>query len=375
MKIGIVGGGPAGLYFALLMKKRNPRHEIRVFEQNSAENTYGWGVVFSGRALAFLADSDPASYQDIENQLEIWHELVLGHQGQLISIDGSDFSGISRIALLFILQKHCHQAGVALHFNTPLRDLAPLRDCDLIVGADGVHSLVRQQWSCFFQPTLDMRSNKYIWYGTHRVFRALSLIFRQNTDGVFVAHTYPYSPTSSTFIVECDATTWKQAGFATMTEAESRTYCEAVFQDDLAGQALLSNKSTWLNFIVVRNQYWYHKNIVLLGDALRTVHFSIGSGTRTALEDAIALSEAFQVVGEEVENALQCFTKKRKPTSEQLQKVAENSLLWYENFRDLMPLTSLDFAYHYMTRGGRVDQEKLRKKAPQFVAAYEAVQR
>ena len=372
MKIAIIGGGPGGLYFALLMKKQNPRHQIVVHEQNLAGATYGWGVVFSGRALSFLEESDPLSYAEINQVLTLWDELHIGHRGEIIPIDGSKFSGISRIALLQILQNHCLQRGVEIRFETRLGNLDTLADCDLIVGADGVNSVVRQQNAAHFQPTETFLANKYIWYGTQQRFPALSLIWRESQDGAFVTHTYPYSNTTSTFIVECEAATWQRAGFATMSENESRAYCEALFRAELGGHELLSNKSNWLNFKVVQNKHWVHENMVLIGDALRTVHFSIGSGTRTALEDAIALAQRFSVYDADVTSALSAFEANRRPSSDALLDVASRSLDWYEHYSDILHLNPVDFAYDYMTRGGRVDHDKLKARAPQFIAAYEA---
>lgn len=372
MKIGIVGGGPAGLYFALLMKNQDPSHEITVIEQNPPDATYGWGVVLSDRALSFLEQSDRDFYLDIGPELEIWDRLVIVHKEEPVAIDGSVFSGISRIRLLRILQEHCLRRGVRLRFETRVDDLDIFAGCDLIVGADGVNSFVRRRYQGFFQSSLAAGRNKYIWYGTHRLFDALSLIFRENRDGVFIGHAYRYSPTTSTFIVECDAATWEKVGFASMSDAESRSYCERVFEKELKGHPLLSNRSTWLNFIVVRNRLWHHRNIVLIGDALRTVHFSIGSGTRTAFEDAIALAEAFGTVGENVQAALQRFENMRRPSADQLLEVAQKSLAWYEKIRHHMDLDPIAFAYDYMMRGGKLSHESLRQKAPQFVAAYEA---
>ncbi|MEK7783259.1 MAG: FAD-dependent monooxygenase [Candidatus Binatota bacterium] len=372
MKIGIVGGGPAGLYFALLMKKLDPAHEIRLLEQNPAHATYGWGVVFSDRALSFLGNSDPDCHLDIKSVLEVWDKLVIVHKDEPVAIDGSLFSGISRIRLLRILHEHCRRRGVDLRFETRPDDLDVFADCDLIVGADGVNSFVRQKYRDFFQPSLELRSNKYIWYGTHQLLDALSLIFRENEDGVFVAHAYRYDRTTSTFIVECDAATWEKAGFASMSDAASRSYCEKVFEENLHGQPLLSNKSAWINFAVVRNRRWYHDNVVLIGDALRTVHFSIGSGTRTAFEDAIALAGAFERDGGDVEAALQRFENIRKASADQLLEVAQKSLAWYEDMRHHMHLDPIAFAYDYMMRGGKVNHERLRQKAPKFIAAYEA---
>jgi len=370
MKVGICGGGPAGLYFALLMKKSNPAHAITVVEQNPADATYGWGVVFSGRALSFMEASDPDSYADIACRLETWDDQTIVHNDEIVRIDGYGFSGIARIDLLMILQAHCRRRGVTLYFNTRLPDLSAFADCDLIVAADGVNSVVRQAYADQFLPTVETLSNKYVWYGTAQRFDTLSLTFRENADGAFVAHHYRYAPHGSTFIVECDAGTWQRAGFAQMSEEESRRYCEQVFASDLGGHPLLTNKSTWLNFRAVTNQRWRYNNIVLLGDALRTVHFSIGSGTRMALEDAIALHRAFEYHNEIIP-ALHSFETAHRPAVEQFLQVARTSYTWYEHFHEKMRLQPLDLAYDYMTRSG-VDDARLRQRAPRFMAAYAA---
>ena len=243
-------------------------------------------------------------------------------------------------------------------------------DCDLLVGADGVNSTVRQQYAKDFQPSTHQLSNHYIWYGTHQLFETLSLIFRSYQGGAFVAHCYPYSETTSTFIVECDAQTWTRAGFDRMSDAESRTYCEQVFKDDLGGHPLLPNKPTWLTFKVVTNQNWSTHNVILLGDALRTVHFSIGSGTRMALEDAIALSKAIGTTNS-LPAALQAFEQARRPGMEKLLGIAEQSYTWYETFHEKMDFDALPLAYSYMTRSGRIDDATLWQKAPRFMAQYQ----
>ncbi len=371
MKIGILGAGPAGLYFALLMKKHNSAHQIRIIEQNPAGATYGWGVVFSDRALSYLQEHDAASYADIEAQMQIWADQTIVHKDEHVRIDGSGYSGISRLALLQILQQHCRQHGVEMQFETRLSDVSIFAECDLIVGADGANSVVRQQYAQYFQPSVSLLSNKYIWYGTHQWFETLSLIFRRYQGGSFVAHCYPYSPTASTFIVECDAETWRRTGFEQMSGTESRFYCEQVFKEDLGGHPLLLNKSVWLNFKVVTNRQWSYRNIVLLGDALRSVHFSIGSGTRMALEDAIALYKAC-VTAQNVPTALQAFEQAHRPGVEKLLSIAQRSYLWYEAFHEKMELDPLPFAYGYVTRSGRIDRERLRQRAPRFTASYEA---
>jgi anthraniloyl-CoA monooxygenase len=373
MKIGIVGAGPAGLYFALLMKRRHPDYQIQIVEQNPAGATYGWGIVFSERALGFLERSDSASYADMLAHLESWNDQVIGLNGQAVRIDGFGFSGMARLDLLRILQDHCRRLGVEMTFETRLLDLGVFAECDLIVGADGANSVVRQLYAQPFQPSVELLSNKYVWYGTSQTFDALSLLFRAYQGGYYVAHAYRYSRETSTFIVECDAETWRRAGFAAMSEAESRAWCEQVFAEELQGQPLLTNRSLWINFKVVTNQHWSHQNIVLLGDALRSVHFSIGSGTRMALEDAIALYHAFQTTNT-IPDALAAFETERRRSVDQMLAVAAQSYRWYEQFRHKMDMDLLPFANDYLLRSGQLTQERLRGRAPTFMAAYDAYQ-
>jgi 2-polyprenyl-6-methoxyphenol hydroxylase-like FAD-dependent oxidoreductase len=348
---------------------------VRVLEQNPEGATYGWGVVFSERALGFLAEAEPESYHDLAARLEVWSDQAIVHRGQAVRIDGLGFSGISRLALLSVLQAHCRRRGVALELATRCDDPDALGDVDLLVGADGAGSLVRERHRAAFAPAVTTLSNRYIWYGTRQPFDCLTLTFRESVHGVFVAHHYRHAPDASTFVVECDADTWARAGFAEKSEDATRRYCEAVFAPDLGGHALLSNRSAWLRFRMVTTRRWHHDRTILLGDALRTVHFSIGSGTRTALEDAITLARALAVRGgarEGVPAALADFEAARRPDTERLLEVARQSGLWYEGFRDAMRLDPLPFAHSYLTRGGRITPERLRARSPRFAAAYEA---
>lgn len=371
MRVGVVGAGPAGLYFALLMKRMNPAHSITIVEQNPADATYGWGVVFSERGLSYLHEADPESYADLERSLQTWDDQVIVHKGHPVRIDGLGFSGIARIELLRILQAHCRRCGVEMAFETRMTDLARFRDCDVIVGADGANGMVRQTYNDHFAPTITTLSNQYVWYGTHKPSEALTLTFRQNEDGVFVAHHYRYDSTTSTFIVECDAETWVRAGLAAMSDEQNRTYCANVFKDTLGGYPLLSNRSRWINFRIVSNRRWSYRNVVLVGDALRTVHFSIGSGTRMALEDAIALAKACAEAGD-ARTALRRFEEIRRPGMEKFLHIAVRSALWYEHFRKRMRLDPIPFAYTYVMRSGRMSPGKLKARFPKFAAAYEA---
>jgi len=342
-------------------------------EQNPPDATYGWGVVFSDRALSFLEASDPQSYRDLERRLQTWDDQAIVHRGQPVRIDGPGFSGIARLELLRVLQERCRRLGVRLQFDTRLADPAVLAGYDLIVGADGVNSAVREAGRAHFRPSVEVLSNRYVWYGTARPFDCLTLTFSEHRDGVFVAHHYRYDADASTFIVECDAETWATAGLADASDDESRRYCEDVFRETLAGARLLSNRSTWLTFKAVTNERWSHDNTVLIGDALRTVHFSIGSGTRMALEDAIALARACATT-DDVGAALRHFERARRPGVEKLLGVAARSFRWYEQMRQALRLTPVAFAYDYMMRGGALSHERLRERSPGFVAVYEGDQ-
>jgi anthraniloyl-CoA monooxygenase len=372
MRILVVGGGPAGLYFALLMKRHDVRHEITVVERDGPDDTFGWGIVFSDQTFAYLEENDEPSAEAIIGACETWDAVDVVHRGQTVSIRGNRFSGIARLEFLNILHRRCGAVGVDLRFHTNLTRPEELAGFDLVVGADGAGSMVRQCYRDAFQPSIDVRRNKYIWLGTRQLFHGLTLTFRRTPAGVFAAHSYRFSKTTSTFIVECPPETWEAADFASRSEADTCACLERVFADDLGGHPLLTNNFVrWLNFPLVKNARWRHDHVVLLGDALHTVHFSIGSGTKLALEDAIALARAV-AAADGTPAALEAFERSRKPVVDSLQDAAYESLLRFEHMEEDMGLDPIAFAYRLMTRSGRIDREKLRKRDPEFVAAYES---
>ncbi len=372
MRINIIGGGPAGMYFAILMKQADAAHEITIYERNGPDDTFGWGVVFSGKTLTNLHAADETTHAEITRAFAAWDNVDVVHGNQKISIHGNSFSGIGRLQLLKILQRRCEQLGVGLKFRTEIADLDSLRtSCDLLVAADGVNSTARKQYAPHFSPSLDVRPNRYIWYGTNRLFHGLTLTFRENDAGVFAAHSYKFNNTTSTFIIECDPETWERANFSALSEQETREYLERVFAPDLEGHPLLSNNSKWINFLLVKNENWSFENLVMIGDALHTAHFSIGSGTKLALEDSIALFQCFESK-REVSLALKEFETKRKPVIDEYQAAAYDSMRWFENARDYMNLSAIKLAFALMTRSGRVDMSALRRRDPNFVSAYEA---
>ena len=372
MKINIIGGGPAGLYFAILMKKAGAARRVRIYERNGPDDTFGWGVVFSGKTLANLRAADAESHAEITKQFEAWDNVDVVHRDTKVSIHGNSFSGIARLQLLKILQRRAEELGVEIEFRHEINDIEVLRgDCDLLLAADGVNSTVRLRYAQQFEPDLDFRSNRYIWYGTNQLFHGLTLTFRENNAGVFAAHSYKFNASTSTFIVECDPATWEEAGFASMSDEQTREYLGEVFAPDLGGHPLLSNNSKWINFLLVKNKNWFVDNVVLIGDALHTAHFSIGSGTKLAMEDAIALAESFQATTN-VGEALNNFTLMRRPVIQDYQAAAYESMIWFENASKYMHLAPVELAFSLMTRSGRVSYEDLRRRDPAFIQQYEA---
>ena len=371
MRIAVIGGGPGGLYFAYLWKKLHPDAHIELFEQNAAGATWGFGVVFSEQALEFLRADDPDTVDAIAPRMESWRNITLNLRGESVEIDGVGFSSIGRLDLLIILQQRASSVGVTPRYDTLIQSVDQVAGYDLVVAADGLNSLVRRSFEDDFGTSLSHSANKFAWYGTTKRFETLSQTFVETELGAFNAHHYRYAPAMSTFLIECDPATWQRYGFADKAIEESQAVCERVFASTLDGHRLVSNKSVWRNFPWIWNERWSFKNMVLIGDALHSAHFSIGSGTRLAIEDAIALVKALEAEGD-IPRALVRYQTERQPIVKKLVTAARTSADWYENFPDHMKLDLLDFAYSYITRSGRIDDARLRAMSPLFMARYEA---
>lgn len=368
--IEILGGGPAGLYAAILLKRAMPKASIRVHEQNPRDATFGFGVVFSDQALGFLQADDRETHDLITPHLERWQNMTLAHKNQAITLDGIGFASIDRLHLLQILQKRADSLGVELMFEAKVVALKEM-EADLVIGADGFNSLMRTSNPAAFQTNLGAFSNHFAWFGVEKAFDTLTQTFVRTERGAFNAHHYRYTPSRSTFIVECDQPTFEAYGFADLDEDQTAEVCEDVFADCLSGAKLIKNKSVWRQFPKLWCDRWTVGNRVLLGDAVHTAHFSIGSGTRLALEDAIALARAL-CEHSSLDEALRAFEDTRKPIAKKLVDAANTSAAWYDDFAAKMALSPLEFAFDYITRSGRLDMARLRRMSPGFMAEYEA---
>jgi 2-polyprenyl-6-methoxyphenol hydroxylase-like FAD-dependent oxidoreductase len=370
MRITILGAGPAGLYLAYLIKRRRPDTTVTVIEQKPADATFGFGVVFSDRALEFLREDDEATYSAITPHMESWNDITIAHRGERVTIDGVGFSAIGRLKLLQLRQARARSVGVEPVYRRTVKSLDELGDADLVVGTDGVNSLVRRGNEERFGASVRFLSNRFAWFGTGRRFETLTQTFVETDAGSFNAHHYRYAPNLSTFIVEVDGATFARAGFGQMDEEQTRSFCERVFAQALDGNQLISNKSTWRQFPIVHNEHWSVGNCVLVGDALHTAHFSIGSGTRLAMEDAIALDKAL-THSDDIGAALAAYEAARRPILEKLVSGANGSATWYEHFAEHMRLAPVDLAMSYITRSGRIDIDRLRRLSPRFVDQFE----
>ena len=376
MNIVCIGGGPAGLYFGISMKLRDPAHQLTVIERNGPDDTFGWGVVFSDQTLENLQRNDPVSAREVAQSFARWDDIDVHFKGEMITSGGHGFVGIGRRKLLHLLQARARQLGVKLCFQTDVEDAAAFKDADLVIAADGINSRVRERYAEHFKPDVDVRPNKYIWLGTHRLFEAFTFIFEHTEHGWIWAHAYRFDSDTSTFIVECQESAWKGFGFDRMSQEENIAACERLFAKYLDGQRLLSNaqhlrgSAAWLNFRRVSCGKWHHRNIVLMGDAAHTAHFSIGSGTKLALEDAIDLARLLHEKAA-LKGALEEYEAVRRVEVLKLQSTARNSMEWFEHAPRYVHFEPLQFAYALLTRSQRVSHENLRVRDKAWVEEVE----
>lgn len=368
MRIVSVGGGPAGLYTGILMKRADPSHSITVIERNRPDDTFGFGVVFSDATLDNLSRADPDSYRAIQGSFAHWDDIEIHWRGEALRSTGHGFCGMERRLLLRILQERAAALGVELVFEREVADVAALaQGADLVLGADGVASSVRQQIAGF-GTEIDLRPNRFVWLGTSVPFQAFTFYFKESEHGLFRVHAYRYTDRGSTFIVECTADTFARTGLAAADEDATIAYLERVFEPELAGHRLVKNRSIWRQFPTVRNRAWHSGNVVLLGDAAHTAHFSIGSGTKLAMEDAIALSQAL-LTWPELDAALARYEAERRPLVEGLQRAAQVSLEWFEGTERYAGMEPLQFAFSLLTRSLRVSHGGLARRDPALVQA------
>jgi len=366
VKISVIGGGPGGLYFSLLMKKARPDCEIAVHERNQADDTFGWGVVFSDETLSNFLDADRVTCERITERFVHWDAIDVHYRGEVMRSGGHGFSGIARRRLLQILQERCAELGVALHFGAEVEGPEQFTDADLVVAADGVNSRTRDAMAEHFEPDVREGAATFIWLGTTKVFDAFKFFFERNEHGFFQVHAYPFDGETSTFIVETDEASWRAAGLDAMSVDAGVDYCERLFAEHLQGHRLLTNKSSWIAFRRVRNESWHHGNVVLIGDAAHTAHFSIGSGTKLAMEDAITLVDALQEHAE-IPVALAAYEERRWVDAAKLQKSAETSQRWFEEVKRYADDPMPQLVMSLMSRSKRVTHANLRLRDPAFI--------
>jgi anthraniloyl-CoA monooxygenase len=366
VRYAVIGGGPAGLYFALLAKKTNPSDEVLVVERNPPDATFGWGVVFSEETLGSLRDADYESYTQISDSFARWNAIDIYYRDTKIRSRGHVFTGISRKVLLNILQRRCQALGVRLEFQREVSHLDEFESADLIVGADGINGLVRRTYADDFKPMLAIHPTKYVWFGSDLPLDAFTFVFRQNDHGLFQVHAYPFDARTCTFIVECPEDAWRRAGLESADEAASIAYCETLFEPELRGRHLFSNRSLWINFATLKQESWHRGKVVLVGDAAHTAHFSIGSGTKLAMEDSIALVDALRR-HHDLGAALNDYEMERQPVVERFQEAATESAGYFEHVSRYAGFDPRQFAFNLLTRSRRITYVNLTQRDPDLV--------
>jgi anthraniloyl-CoA monooxygenase len=367
MKIAIIGGGPAGLYAAILLAKQRPQSEISVYERNRADDTFGFGVVFSDATLDNFEKYDPPSYRRITQEFAYWDDIAVHFRGTVHRVGGNGFCGCSRRKLLLILQERARELGVHLRFETEIDDESRFADADLVVLSDGINSRFREKYFDHFQPEVDVRSNYFAWMGSTKPLDAFTFIFQETEWGPFIAHAYQYEAGRSTWIFETDPKTFQRAGLQGLDERQSAERMAEIFGWFIGGHQLLINRSMWRNFPMIRSKRWIKDNMVLLGDAKATAHFSIGSGTKLAMEDAIALADAMERAPT-VAGALELYEQGRREEVEKTQHAADVSLVWFEHVDRFWQFDPVQFAFGVMTRSKAITYDNLKLRAPEFVA-------
>ncbi|HEX9335551.1 MAG TPA: FAD-dependent monooxygenase, partial [Pseudonocardiaceae bacterium] len=369
MRVDVLGAGPAGLYLAILLKKADAGHQITVTERNPPDATFGWGVVFSEETLGGLRDADYPTYLEITDTFARWDAIDIRYRGELLRSRGHGFAAIARKRLLAILQERCRELNVRLCFETDVVDIENFGvGADLVVAADGVRSLLRERHAAGFGPTIVPQGGKYAWFGTDLVLDAFTFLFRETEHGLFQVHSYPFDEHTSTFIVECQEPTWRTAGLDTMSEDESIAFCEDLFAADLRGHRLMSNRSVWQTFPRVENRTWRQGNVVLVGDAAHTAHFSIGSGTKLAMEDAIALANGFERHRDDVPAALVDYEAQRQPVVARFQRAADDSAEYFRRVGHHTGMAPTQFVFNLLTRSGRIGHAELTVRDPAFTS-------
>ena len=367
MQVDVIGAGPAGLYFSILVAKSFPRAEVNVIERNRADDTFGFGIVLSDETLDNLRRADEPSFREIAASFAYWDDIYTWFKGQVLKSTGHGFSGIKRLTLLQILQRRATELGVRIRFGAEDSGVDAHRTADLIVAADGVNSAVRTRWQERFQPTIELRPNKFVWLGADTPLPGFTFSFRENECGIWQIHAYQFTPGECTVVLETTGEAFDKSGLAIDDEQATARYCEELFRAELQGRKVRANRSLWRSFPTIRCARWGHENVVLVGDAAHTAHWSIGSGTKLALEDVIALHEALVRHSGDARAAIRAYEEERRPEVEKTQHAAQTSLVWFENVRRFWHMDPIQFNFSLLSRSKQITYENLRVRDPSVI--------